>query len=932
MTVDVDAIATDLVSGLIGIEEAESAIDGAEPLALDSPTHAEAIASEVGGLQRLVGRIFHSHSRQLVMDLGRLLVAGSERLGPLEAGWAHGSVGQQLMTLRAYEDAVGFFEIAEDEFRGRDNKLFLQAQVARLSCLVQLQRPEARSLVKAVIAMAEQTGEPLVGSTAMLESSRLFMASGDGRGALKVANEARALLRSICETSTDPETVSAFSNAAGAVGEAARMIGSIGEAISAFEEARTAAQAAGDPASGAWFLSEIGFTWQQAGEWERGAGSLRRAADEAQALGLDANAARWRGDRHAKLPLKDTEHPTVKFALALARFQAEPDSAGDVILDIRACISEARALGAKTFEAVLRNALGGVFVTAGRVQEAIMSLELAADMADDLSDRTLAFQFRTNLGVLLMERGRADDGERELTAAIERGESMRLEAQGSEFRQVVAAGLARAYEAMALGASAIYQLPGEQARQPQPRRAMDIGQRLRAINLNRSLRIGLAVEASASQPLVGAMLSLRAADIALESAALEGSDSLEPYLLRQERCSAQLTRTAADEGVDVQVEQPPLSLEELQHHLTTDECVVDLIAIEQGIAIVVCSATGEPTVELVAWRRPDRLQLVNQIRRVRRRAALDQVSAAGTNSDAAYLNLSDQLDAKLLVHIAEQIQQHGVFRRILVVPSGELFQVPFWQVTKWLPALVVSVIPSIAAVALLRQRKRPSLDNGTWLAVDDATGTLDFAARELESTERYQRCPPLAAAMIERFPGATRIHFSGHGYFDIRNPYRSGLVVSQDETQSPAESDLDRAVFRPAALFTVADIVGLLHLPKCNLAILSACDTGLPRQHAANEFTSLPAALLIAGARNVIASLWPAHDGAACLLMQELMTSLNEVAVAPSVALARARTRLGEMTRDEVLFRLGTDRFVPTGATPFASPIYADTFQHYGVD
>src|SRR5688500_1434360 len=126
MTLDVDAIAVELISGRIGVKEAETAIDEAEPLALDSPSEADAIAREVSALLRLEDRISHSHSLQLVLDLGKLLVAGAERLGALETGWAYGSVGQQLMVVGAYDSAISFFQATEDEFRARDDHMFLR--------------------------------------------------------------------------------------------------------------------------------------------------------------------------------------------------------------------------------------------------------------------------------------------------------------------------------------------------------------------------------------------------------------------------------------------------------------------------------------------------------------------------------------------------------------------------------------------------------------------------------------------------------------------------------------------------------------------------------------------------------------------------------------------------------------------------------------
>ncbi len=122
--------------------------------------------------------------------------------------------------------------------------------------------------------------------------------------------------------------------------------------------------------------------------------------------------------------------------------------------------------------------------------------------------------------------------------------------------------------------------------------------------------------------------------------------------------------------------------------------------------------------------------------------------------------------------------------------------------------------------------------------------------------------------------------------------------------------------------------MGRLHLPHCALVVLAACDSGLPQLHAASEFTNLPGAFLVAGTRNVVASLWPTHDGAAALLMNAFYTAYTTSA---SAALAAARARLAAMSRAGASARLGTSD-LPYGDPPFGAVIHTDCFQHFGVD
>jgi CHAT domain-containing protein len=168
------------------------------------------------------------------------------------------------------------------------------------------------------------------------------------------------------------------------------------------------------------------------------------------------------------------------------------------------------------------------------------------------------------------------------------------------------------------------------------------------------------------------------------------------------------------------------------------------------------------------------------------------------------------------------------------------------------------------------------------------------------------------------------LHFAGHGFFDERNPYRSGFLVDD-----PGGSLRRDPWGRGFGLFSLSDVMARLDLRRCRLAVLSACHTGLSRIHPAAEFTSLPAGMLIAGARCVVASLWPAHDQATALLMKYFYAGLGDAGT-PAKAFAMARKRLRTMSRAEAVAVLGTDADVPAAERPFDRPIYAHAFQLYG--
>lgn len=101
------------------------------------------------------------------------------------------------------------------------------------------------------------------------------------------------------------------------------------------------------------------------------------------------------------------------------------------------------------------------------------------------------------------------------------------------------------------------------------------------------------------------------------------------------------------------------------------------------------------------------------------------------------------------------------------------------------------------------------------------------------------------------------LHFACHGFFDGETPLDSGLLLSTD---------------MPPSLDDVLSVRDLdeWHL-QSDLVVLSACETGLGRI-APSDFLGLARGFAAAGARSVIASLWPVDD----LATQRLMLALYD--------------------------------------------------------
>lgn len=104
------------------------------------------------------------------------------------------------------------------------------------------------------------------------------------------------------------------------------------------------------------------------------------------------------------------------------------------------------------------------------------------------------------------------------------------------------------------------------------------------------------------------------------------------------------------------------------------------------------------------------------------------------------------------------------------------------------------------------------------------------------------------SAILAMLPDYSTLHCSCHGYANLVEPLTGGLAMSNDEVLS------------------LRDLLDL-RLTGARLAILSACETGIPGTTLPDEVISLPVGLLQAGFAGVAASLWSVSDISTTMLM-----------------------------------------------------------------
>ncbi len=292
----------------------------------------------------------------------------------------------------------------------------------------------------------------------------------------------------------------------------------------------------------------------------------------------------------------------------------------------------------------------------------------------------------------------------------------------------------------------------------------------------------------------------------------------------------------------------------------------------------------EPDVVWIAWRvdgeqgltRLDwsEAQLTGQVRALR---------AAILRRDAGYEELARTLGAALLAPLAGR-RSAARPRAVIIVPHGPLHELPFAALRLdghfAVELFDISYAASSAAAARVSP---PHTGPPRALLVADAAGDLPAARQEVERLRaRYPGATLLTGAsarrdaVLDAMTRADLVHIAVHGRRD-----RDGLpphLLLAPGADGPASARLDARHVLARSL-------------DGPVVVLAACESGVARGDAGDELPDLlPRALLLAGARAVVATQWPIDDASAAALMRGFHARLSTLG--PRAALAAAQRAL----------------------------------------
>ena len=239
-------------------------------------------------------------------------------------------------------------------------------------------------------------------------------------------------------------------------------------------------------------------------------------------------------------------------------------------------------------------------------------------------------------------------------------------------------------------------------------------------------------------------------------------------------------------------------------------------------------------------------------------------------------------------------------KEVILIPTGLLSLLPLHAA--WTPdddyptgrryaidEIGFNYTPSVRALISAR-RQAPQRQFETIMAVDNPDGSLVFSEPEVkaalshfENEKAYHLANGRATEedVRQAMTEYDILHFSTHGKADFGHPLQSGLLMANEDELTLEE-------------------ISKVKLEKARLAILSACETGLPSDlDMLDEVVSLPSGLLQAGVPGVIGSLWAVNDMSTAMLMTQFYEYWRVDRLSPPDALRQAQIWLRDSTTED---------------------------------
>lgn len=890
------------------------------------------------------------------------------------------NVGYMLWGSTQYFDAVDVLTDALVRLRQSSKEPLLEVSI--LHYLTDALREDKQfdgALVKADELLEKATEYEFRGFLAMglFFKGDVLASKGRDEESLEVLRSALELRRVLTDEEIKDQSVSGLDSFLEKLGRIATRFGHFDEAIEVFGEIAELEGKTGNLVAKAVAISDIGHIYAQAGEPDRSIQYLLEAADLADQAGASLKAQYWRTQARTMkggpvdagpLEIKSVEKIEDAETAYLLNAQSQ-----QLALSGQYETAEPLALAAGHWaqrekdmhlEISVRNTLALCYQQTDREPQAIEELQKGIRLADWSGEYQASMILRYNLAKLFLSQQKQQRSIHVLIAGIVYSQQVLMQIESSEFRQQVIASSLSLYE--------LYALILSHHEDPQNHlNLLSMTERVRARNLYSWLIADHHLESSqlsAESVNEGRrrVQVLRALEVELEVRHLSRqiqAQQITSLNTRREDSRQNLDSFFESAGLpafDWQTGVSESAVGEieglLEEVLEEETAIVCLFSVPEGICPVVLSREkGGPLKtagEFISWPVDERREPLARwtgnldFRQGRGAISVDErhLSYIGTRPVGRFeelMSLFRQHLVNYLVKLLNPVQA----RKLIIIPHRELALIPYWDLMDRCGSVrSITLAPSLNVLRLCVERKRQT--RGPTVLVDDKTNTLAQAGEEIKYVKQLRADntvvePDSFDDLKDSVKDCSLLHIAAHGRFNQDNPYLSGFLASEHEHAKDIFAQYASVPFldlssepgpRSIRLMTVAECMANLSLNSCRLAVISTCESGIARLHGGGEMTGLPTSLLVAGAKSVIASLWPVNDTATAYLMTcfyDIWEGGGGKEADLSTALAGARMKLRTATADEIKNRL-PDANVPPGAQPFSDPTYTDAFQCFG--
>ncbi len=361
-------------------------------------------------------------------------------------------------------------------------------------------------------------------------------------------------------------------------------------------------------------------------------------------------------------------------------------------------------------------------------------------------------------------------------------------------------------------------------------------------------------------------------------------DAIETYRARS------LLTLLADRNIELAAERPP-DFANARMNLPQGTLCVSYFALADELVIFVAQAGSDLSVLRVPVGKAD---LQAEVRRFRHLISEGQFAA---ELKPALLDSGYTLYQWLIAPLKDRI---ATTERLLIIPDDELYALPFAALVAsrtseprfLIEDLPIHVVQSLAIHAELSRRAEQDY-SVQFRAYADPVGATSLETHRgsdgkmLPGTRREAKTVAalFAANEAELFlsenatetallnqEGSPRyLHLATHANFDRHRPLDSYLQLAPPLLSSPGGDDRLQAWEVFEKFQTNADLV-----------TLSACETGAGQLLGSEGLLSLARAFQVAGARNVVATLWAVPDESTTELMVRFYAALRAGEGAPA--------------------------------------------------